>query len=140
MNASGQKQSHPTETRVALLGFGTVGSAVAHLLQDQQVPGVQHERLVRWVALDFATTLFAHHIRRSVYIGDPANNKTSSHDLLAWGNCIHQSPFRNLASFTCLDASANVSVLDRLSDSPSLTSLTLVWGGHRDLDLHKFGL
>lgn len=29
------------ETRVALLGFGTVGSAVAHLLQEQQFAGVR---------------------------------------------------------------------------------------------------
>ncbi len=34
-----RKQS--TETRVALLGFGTVGSSVAHLLQTQQFAGVR---------------------------------------------------------------------------------------------------
>lgn len=75
---------------------------------------------------------------RSVRIGDPATSKSSSGDLLSWGNCIHQSPFRNLTSFACLDASANASVLDRLSQSSSLVSLTLVWSSFRELNLEKF--
>ncbi len=36
----GRSPSTP-ETRVAILGFGTVGSAVAHVLQAQQFPGVR---------------------------------------------------------------------------------------------------
>ncbi|WP_419804261.1 homoserine dehydrogenase [Terriglobus sp.] len=38
-------RSSEKETRVALLGFGTVGSAVAHLLQTQQFDGVRLTRI-----------------------------------------------------------------------------------------------
>ena len=41
MSESASKQSPAGQVRVALLGFGTVGSAVAQLLHNQQFDGVR---------------------------------------------------------------------------------------------------
>lgn len=74
---------------------------------------------------------------RSIIVGDPADDTPASGNLHAWSNCIHRSPFLSLTSFACLDASTTHDVLERLSDSKGLTSLTLVWGGKRRLELQK---
>lgn len=91
--------------------------------------------ILRSCSIDHEELIF---ISRSIRIGDPITSRPTNGDLVAWGSCLNPSPFCNLRSFACLDASATPSVLDKLRQSDALTSLTIVWGGCRRLDLQKF--